>query len=171
MTQFLAVTLAQAASPPQSSPATPVQIEGLPPSAPAPGGAASGGPTGVPLIPAGPGSPPPRPATSGDLMTSFLPMLVVVVVFFVMVSLMNRRQDKKKVEMLQSLGKRDKVQTVGGVIGEVEEVGTDDVIVRTAESTRIHFAKTAVVHILKKHGAPAASAQAEAKPQAEKSAV
>jgi preprotein translocase subunit YajC len=52
--------------------------------------------------------------------------------------------------MMNSLGKHDKVQTVGGLIGSIVELKGDEVLLRVdeASNTRVRIARTAVSKVL-----------------------
>lgn len=58
---------------------------------------------------------------------------------------------KKREELNNSLGKGDTVQTIGGIIGEVVEMGDNDLVLKVVDG-RIRFAKSAVQGILKSKG-------------------
>jgi preprotein translocase subunit YajC len=63
---------------------------------------------------------------------SVMQMLPLIVIFGVMFWLMNssqRKEKKKKEELLNSLKKGQKVQTIGGIIGTVEEIRDTEVLV------------------------------------------
>ena len=114
-------------------------------SAPAAGGGAAAAPAGGP-----------RPAAQPDGGLLFYLLPAVVVLWIVMLMMGQRRDGKKKTAMLDSLKKHDRVQTAGGVIGSVVEVKPSVVVLKVDESsnTRITFAKSAIVGILKEDGEP-----------------
>ena len=66
--------------------------------------------------------------------------------------------------MIASLRKGDKVQTNGGIIGTVAELGQDDVVLKVEEG-RIRFAKAAVTGVLKSSTAKPESTIIEPKPE------
>lgn len=80
-------------------------------------------------------------------------ILIAVLGFMIVMSMMTgRRERKKREQMLSSIARHDRVQTVGGVIGTVVEVRDDEIVLKVDESTntRIHFARSAVQNVLKK---------------------
>ncbi len=98
----------------------------------------------------------------------FLFMLMGLMVFMIVMSSMGQRKEKKKrAELLNSLGKHDRVQTTGGVIGTISEIRGDEVVVKVDESTntKIRFARSAVQQILKKAGSPAEPETADEEPE------
>lgn len=89
----------------------------------------------------------------------FLFMLLGLMVFMIVMSSMGQRKEKKKrQELLNSLGKHDRVQTAGGVIGTIVELRDQEVVVKVDESTntKIRFSRSAIQQVLKKSAGPGA---------------
>ena len=89
---------------------------------------------------------PPSPGLFNPL-TIMLLVLVPSIVF----SMMGQRKEKKKrQEMLGGMKKHDHVQTIGGVIGSIVSINNDHIVLKVDESTntRIKFARSAVSQIL-----------------------
>ncbi len=107
-------------------------------SAPAPAADGSGGATGA--APAGGGG--------GDLFPIL--MLGFIVVLLMLTILGPRKEKKRRAEMMAALRKHDRVQTIGGVIGSIVEIKSDEIVLKVDESsnTRITFAKSAVQQVL-----------------------
>ncbi|MDZ4755341.1 MAG: preprotein translocase subunit YajC [Phycisphaerae bacterium] len=104
---------------------------------------AAPGTTGA--VPGGP--PPPPPAGPG-----FLYLMAPIVIIYLAVMIWgSRREGKKKRALLEGIKKHDRVQTIGGVIGSVVELKPETVVLKVDESsnTRITFARSAIVSILK----------------------
>jgi len=101
--------------------------------------------------PAGPGGTPPAgPSAFGG--SSFFLIMILLLVFMVFTSVMSGRKDKRrKAEMLASLARNAKVQTVGGVIGTIVEVKNDEIVLKVdeASNTRIRFSRSAIQQVLK----------------------
>jgi preprotein translocase subunit YajC len=101
-------------------------------------GAAPGGAAG------GPGG-----AGGFDLL---FPLLIGLMLFMVISTMLSGRKEKKRrASMMAGIGRHDKVQTIGGIVGTVSEVRDTEVVVTVDRSsnTRITFAKTAVQQVLK----------------------
>ncbi|MDA0802679.1 MAG: preprotein translocase subunit YajC [Planctomycetota bacterium] len=84
-----------------------------------------------------------------DLFWIFIPILVVMILF----SFMGQRKERKRrQQLLSSIEKHDKVQTSGGIIGHVVEVKPDTVTLKVDEGSniRITFAKNYVTEVLEK---------------------
>ncbi len=129
------VTLAQADTAP------PPAAEAPPSGEATPLGTASTGAPGTPGTPGGPA--PVADPFGGGFMFLLLGMMVLLIVFSFT---SGRKEKKRKQEMLNSLSKGAKVQTVGGIRGTVVEVRDNEVIVKVDENnnTRLHFDKSAI---------------------------
>ena len=62
-------------------------------------------------------------------MMDFIPIIAVFGAMFWMMSSSQRKEKKKKEALLNSLKKGQKVQTVGGILGSIEEVRDTEVVV------------------------------------------
>lgn len=129
MTDFIAAAILQAPPLPGQPASAPVAVEG---SAPA-GGAA----------------PAAAPQDPGGFFWILIPMMLVILV---LPMITGRKERKKREAMLASIASRDRVQTIGGIIGVVTEVKSDQVTLRVDESsgTKLTFARAAVSDILEK---------------------
>lgn len=130
-----------------------------------PGGDASQplgpGTAGVPGIPGGAGAPTAQPSPFGG---GFLFVMIGLLGIMILMSTMSgRREKKKREELMSSLARYDRVQTIGGVIGTIVELKDTEVVLKVDEgtNTKITFARSAVQGVLKKGpGGPASSAEA-----------
>ncbi len=133
MTDSMLLTIAQTAS-------DQLMSGGVSP-AQAPAGTTAPGTT-----PATPGGPPPGGGMMGLLIP--LTLFMVVLIFF---QIMGQRREKKRREQLMSALKRgDKVLTIGGQIGIVEQVRDHEVVLRTDEhsNAKARFTKAAIQQVL-----------------------
>lgn len=82
-----------------------------------------------------------------DIIWLIIPIFGVMILF----SIFSQRKDRKrKQEMLNSIQKHDQVQTIGGIIGSVVELKPDTVVIKVdeASNTRMTFARTAVQQVI-----------------------
>ncbi|MGE5557241.1 MAG: preprotein translocase subunit YajC [Bacillota bacterium] len=78
-------------------------------------------------------------------LTSIVTMILVwVAVLYLFIFFPQRKQQKARQKMLGSLKKGDKVVTIGGMHGEIVELGGDDVMLRVGNKVEIKFEKSAV---------------------------
>lgn len=88
---------------------------------------------------------------------NFLILIVIMVGGMLAISIFSQRREKKKrAELLSAIKKHDKVQTIGGVVGSIVELKPDHVVLKVDESsnTRITFARSAIQQVLKSSDAP-----------------
>lgn len=93
-----------------------------------------------------------QPASPFSGITGLLVLLVPLILLFVLMSGGQRREKKKKEQMLASVAKGDRVQTVGGIIGTVVEMRDQDAVLKVDENsnTRIKFSRNAIQSVLEK---------------------
>jgi len=115
------------------------------------GGSAEGAPLGTTQQGAAPAGAQPAPAPGGGMQLFFIMFGVLALMIFMQMSA-GRKEKKRRAAMMASLGRHDRVQMMGGIIGTIMEVHDDEVVVKVDEATntRIRFARTAVQTILKK---------------------
>jgi len=89
------------------------------------------------------------PAVGGD----GLPLLFLIGMFVIMYFFMIRPQVKRQKEhkkLVESLGKGDEVQTMGGLMGKITEVGENFVKVEVAENTVVTVRRASVEAVMPK---------------------
>lgn len=94
----------------------------------------------------------------------FMPILAVMMVFLIISTTMSGRKEKKRrAAMLAAIGKKDRVQTLGGMIGTIVEVKGDEYLLETDRSSnsRAWIAKTAVSSVLRSANKPEVDAVAD----------
>jgi len=83
------------------------------------------------------------------MFTSMLmPLLLCAVVFYFLVLGPERKQRKRREEMLKKLGKGDKVMTTGGLYASVVAVQDDVVTLQIAEGVRARFSRSAIQTVI-----------------------
>ena len=78
------------------------------------------------------------------------PLMVGVLILYLFVFRSKRQTDKKRTDMLSSLKRGDKVQTIGGILGTVVEARDSDVLLKVYESsnTKIRFSRSAIHRVV-----------------------
>lgn len=123
------------------------------------GGAAPGGGT-APGGAGGAGGGAASPGITGLL----LPMMLAFLVLMIFTSFRSQKKEqKRKQELINSLRKHDKVQTHAGIIGTVVEVKDDQVVLKVDENTntRIRFAKSAIAQVISSRGGKGGATEAD----------
>lgn len=82
----------------------------------------------------------------GALMGLF-PFIIIGIMIFVMFRA-QKKQRKKREEMISSICAGAKIITVGGIIAEVKKVKEESFIVKIAEKVSVEIKKTGVSYIL-----------------------
>jgi preprotein translocase subunit YajC len=77
--------------------------------------------------------------------TSMLIMLVAIfaIFYFLMIRPESKRR-KERQSMIDSLTRGDKIVTIGGLHGEIQDVHDDKIVIRIAEDLKVEVAKTAI---------------------------
>ena len=134
-TDLISLSLAQTGA---SAPLTPENFTGT--GAPVTGSAAPGT------------TPAAAPSGGGGLggLGLMLPIILVVGMMMVMTTLSGRKDKKKRKLLMDSLGKGDKVLTVGGQIGYVDRVMDNEVVLKIDENSNAkgRFTKAAIQQVL-----------------------
>jgi preprotein translocase subunit YajC len=97
--------------------------------------------------------PPVAPATAPSgppAWTQFVPIILIIGVFYIFLWRSKRGEAKKRTDMLGQLKRGDRIQTIGGIIGNVVEVRDEDVLVKVDETsnTKIRFSRSAIHRVL-----------------------
>jgi len=95
-----------------------------------------------------------KPPGDVSLMGFLWPMIILFAIFYFLLIRPQKKQDRKKRQMLDSLQKDDKIITVGGVFGTVADITADEVLLRIDEkaNVKIKVSRSAVANIIKRKG-------------------
>ena len=90
--------------------------------------------------------------TSGASWTSSLFMIGFVVLIFAMMYFFTIRPQRKRQQeqsrMIDELRRGDKVVTIGGIYGTIENVSEDSITIRVESGTTMRFVKSAIANKL-----------------------
>lgn len=100
--------------------------------------------------PVGPGGPPAGSGMSSFLRSPMFLMLMMFGVFYAVIIRGNRREKKKKADMLRAVGRNDRVLTIGGIVGTVVQERGDELVIKVDESTntKINVIRSAIRQVL-----------------------
>ncbi|MBM3307811.1 MAG: preprotein translocase subunit YajC [Candidatus Eisenbacteria bacterium] len=73
----------------------------------------------------------------------FMLVAIFAIFYFLMIRPESKRR-KERQQMIDSLQRGDKVVTVGGLYGEIQDVHDDKVVLRVAENVKVEVAKSAI---------------------------
>ena len=85
-----------------------------------------------------------EPRSALDGLGSMVPMIVVMAVLIYFMWRGQKKEQKRRQEMIEGVKVGDKVVTIGGLYGEVLTVKEQTFIVKIAENTRVELMKSAV---------------------------
>jgi preprotein translocase subunit YajC len=79
-------------------------------------------------------------------MRQIVPILLMVGVLYFFVFRAKRNQDKQRTDLLQRLKPGQRIQTIGGILGTITQVGDKEVTVKVDETNnvKIKFARNAI---------------------------
>jgi preprotein translocase subunit YajC len=85
--------------------------------------------------------------TSNPLMT-FLPFVAIIAIFYFLIIRPQNKKQKETQKMLAALKKGDKIVTIGGIHGTIQNVREQTVIVKVDEDTKVEFNRNAISTVL-----------------------
>ena len=92
------------------------------------------------------------PAGGGGLggLGLMLPIILVVGMMMIMTTLSGRKDKKKRQTLMDSLGKGDKVLTIGGQIGYIDRISDTEIVLKIDENSnaKSRFTKAAIQQVL-----------------------
>ncbi len=91
---------------------------------------------------------PPAPQ-SGNLIVTLLPFIVIFGFMWLMIIRPQKKQQEAHRQMLAALKKGDRVVTAGGLVGEIVEIGEDEIRIRIAEKVEAKFIRSAITRVIK----------------------
>lgn len=98
-----------------------------------------------------PATPTPGPSGGEMYIKQILPIFLIIGVFWWIMSRGRSKERRRYQQMLNSLKRSDRVQTVGGIIGTVVDVRDDEVVLKVDETSNVkmRFNRTAIKEVLR----------------------
>ena len=84
----------------------------------------------------------------GQMSTTFITFALVIAIFYFLIIRPQSKKQKETKRMLGALKKGDKVQSIGGIRGVVQNVADDTVVVKVDDNTKLEFAKSAIGEVI-----------------------
>jgi len=107
---------------------------------------------------------------AGDMLTSFLPLVLIFVVFWFLMIRPQQKRMKEHRALVQAAKKGDKIVTNGGILGTITKAveSENDVEVEIATGVKVRVLRSAIQDVLNKplpagKGGKAVEAKAESK--------
>jgi preprotein translocase subunit YajC len=80
----------------------------------------------------------------GGFVTSLIPFAAIIAIFYFLIIRPQNRKQKETHRMLSALKKGDKIVTIGGFRGVIQNVKESSVVVKVDENTKIEFNRSAI---------------------------
>ncbi|MGE0480832.1 MAG: preprotein translocase subunit YajC [Phycisphaerae bacterium] len=102
-----------------------------------------------------------QPASGASEMfwTQLVPILLMVAVFYWILFRGQRKERQRHIDMLSSIKRADRVQTIGGIYGTVVDVRDSEVVLKIDETSnvKVRVNRQAIKEILREAAAPGAA--------------
>jgi preprotein translocase subunit YajC len=79
---------------------------------------------------------------------SFLPFVLIIAIFYFLIIRPQNKKQKETQKMLEALKKGDKVVTIGGINGIIQNVKEKTVVIKVDDDTKIEFLRSAVSSVV-----------------------
>jgi preprotein translocase subunit YajC len=93
----------------------------------------------------------------GSMGITFVMMAGVFAVFYFLIIRPQRKKQKETKAMLEALKKGDRVVTIGGIRGSVQDVKEKTIVVKVDDNAKIEFTKDAVSGVINQGDNPGES--------------
>jgi preprotein translocase subunit YajC len=80
---------------------------------------------------------------TGSMISTFIPFILIIGIFYFLIIRPQNKKQKDTQKMLGALKKGDKIVTIGGVHGVIQNVRETSVVVKVDENTKIEFSRSA----------------------------
>ncbi|BAH42849.1 MULTISPECIES: preprotein translocase subunit YajC [Brevibacillus] len=90
-----------------------------------------------------------------DGLTQFLPIIIMFAIFYFLLIRPQQKKAKQRNAMLGALKKGDKIVTIGGVHGTIQELSDDTVTLRIAHNVNVTFDRGAINNVASSSNEPA----------------
>ncbi len=98
---------------------------------------------------------PKKPQSMMEGLGGMVPFIVIMGVFIFLMWNGQRKERKKKEEMLSSIKVGEEIVTIGGIMGTVDTVKEDHFVIKISDNARIKVLKNAVSQIVRNEAANA----------------
>ena len=90
------------------------------------------------------------PGPMGGLGGMMFPMVAIGLIFYFLILRPQQRQKAAHDDLLKQLKKNDRVATIGGIIGQVVSISSDEkeVVLKVDDNTRIRFRRSAIQTVI-----------------------
>jgi preprotein translocase subunit YajC len=101
-----------------------------------------------------------------SIWVTLLPFVLMFVIFYFLLIRPQQKKSRERAAMLRALNKGDKVTTIGGLHGTIDQITDDTVVLKVNDVTRLTFDRSAINAIVARAAEAKGKSKAEAKPEA-----
>ncbi|WP_429842822.1 preprotein translocase subunit YajC [Brevibacillus sp. FIR094] len=94
-------------------------------------------------------------------LTQFLPIIIMFAIFYFLLIRPQQKKAKQRNAMLGALKKGDKIVTIGGVHGTIQDLSDDTITLRIAHNVNVTFDRGAINSVVSTSNEPAKSEPAK----------
>ncbi|AWX55328.1 MULTISPECIES: preprotein translocase subunit YajC [Brevibacillus] len=94
-------------------------------------------------------------------LTQFLPIIIMFAIFYFLLIRPQQKKAKQRNAMLGALKKGDKIVTIGGVHGTIQDLSDDTITLRIAHNVNVTFDRGAINSVVSSSNEPAKSEPAK----------
>ncbi len=80
-----------------------------------------------------------------SFLIQLLPLILLGIIFYFFIIKPQQQRKQKHEEMIRNLKINNKVLTTGGIIGEVEKINSNTIILKTYDGGKIEIIKNAII--------------------------
>ena len=91
----------------------------------------------------------PTAAAQPNPVLAFLPIILMFIVFYFLLIRPQQKRQKEQQTMVKNLKKGDQVATIGGVIGTIQSLQDDYVVLKVGQDTKLEVLRSAIQELRK----------------------
>ncbi|MDR2739400.1 MAG: preprotein translocase subunit YajC [Treponema sp.] len=85
---------------------------------------------------------------AGSMISTFIPFILIIGIFYFLIIRPQNKKQKETQRMLGAIKKGDKIVTIGGVHGVIQNVKDSSVVVKVDENTKIEFSRSSIASVV-----------------------
>ncbi|MCC3376933.1 preprotein translocase subunit YajC [Cohnella sp. REN36] len=86
-------------------------------------------------------------AGGSSLLMTLLPFVLMFVIFYFLLIRPQQKKSKDRNSMLRALKKGDKVTTIGGLHGSIDQITDDTIVLKVNDVTKLTFERSAINNV------------------------
>lgn len=86
-------------------------------------------------------------ASGGNLLVTLAPFVLMFAIFYFLLIRPQQKKSRERNAMLNALKKGDKVTTIGGMHGTIDQITDDTVVLKVNDVTKLTFDRSAINNV------------------------